>query len=259
MKQTKRFNRTPLKLPMTRTSEVARVRRQLQYHGWPRLQMALIVLLTGGAGFLASHALRLAGLDSMLLRYPLAVLLAYAVFLLLMWLWTRWCWDAVADGAAEVAGNGGGGSSSPRAGPSWGGSGGHSGGGGASASWAEASAPSITNTDDASLLEVADGEAGLPLLAVLGLLALVATVLLASIWVVWSAPVLMAELLVDAAIVGGLYRRMQGMGAQGWWRRCLSHTFWPLLGLVVFFTAFGWGAQQLAPDAVNLMQVVQAL
>lgn len=259
MKQTKRFNRTPLKLPMTRSSEVARARRQLQHHGWPRLQMALIVLLTGGAGFLASHALRLAGLDSMLLRYPLAVLLAYTVFLLLMWLWIRWRWDAVADGAAEVAGNGGGGGSSPRAGPSWGGSGGHSGGGGASASWAEASTPSIADADGASLLEVADGEAGLPLLAVLGLLALVATALLASVWVVWSAPVLMAELLVDAAIVGGLYRRMQGMGAQGWWRLCLSHTFWPLLGLVVFFAVLGWGAQQLAPEAVNLMQVVQAL
>lgn len=259
MKQTKRFNRTPLKLPMTRSSEVARARRQLQYHGWPRLQMALIVLLTGGAGFLASHALRLAGLDSMLLRYPLAVLLAYAVFLLLMWLWIRWRWDAVADGAAEIVGNGGGGGSSPRAGPSWGGSGGNSGGGGASASWAEASTPSIADADGESLLEVAGGEAGLPLLAVLGLLALVATVLLASVWVVWSAPVLMAELLVDAAIVGGLYRRMQGMGAQGWWRLCLSHTFWPLLGLVVFFAALGWGAQQLAPEAVSLMQVVQAL
>mgnify|MGYP006164326811 CR=1 FL=1 len=48
---------------------------------------------------------------------------------------------------AEQRGNGGGGGSSPRAGPSWGGSGGNSGGGGASASWAEASAPSITDTD----------------------------------------------------------------------------------------------------------------
>ncbi|MBK0012953.1 hypothetical protein [Stenotrophomonas sp. S41] len=259
MKQTKRFNRSPLKLPMTRSSEVARARRHLQHHGWPRLQMALIVLLTGGAGFLASHVLRLAGLDSMLLRYPLSVLLAYVVFLLLMWLWIRWRWDAVADGAAEVASNGGGGGSSPRTGPSWGGNGGHSGGGGASASWAEASTPSLTDTDGASLLEVADGEAGLPLLAVAGILALAAGVLLASAWVVWSAPVLMAELLVDAAIVGGLYRRMQGMGAQGWWQLCLSHTIWPLLGLLVFFAVLGWFAQQLAPDAVNLMQVVQAL
>ncbi|KAA8996765.1 hypothetical protein FJU31_12405 [Stenotrophomonas cyclobalanopsidis] len=44
MNQTKRFNREPLKLPMTRSSEVVRARRQLQYHGWPRLQMALMSL-----------------------------------------------------------------------------------------------------------------------------------------------------------------------------------------------------------------------
>ncbi|AWH44491.1 MULTISPECIES: hypothetical protein [Stenotrophomonas] len=260
MKRTRRFGGSALKLPMTRSSEVARARRQLQHQGWPRLQMALIVLLTGGAGFLASHVLRLAGLDSMLLRYPLAVLLAYAVFLLLMWIWIRWRWDAVADGAGDVASNAGGGGSTPRSGPSWGGNGGHSGGGGASASWGEASAASVMDSDGASLIDAAtEHEAGLPLLAVLGILALVASVLLASAWVVWSAPVLMAELLVDAAIVGGLYRRMQGMGAQGWWRLCLSHTFWPLLGLLVFFAGLGWVAQQLAPGAVSLMQVVQAL
>lgn len=258
MKQTRRFNRTPLKLPMTRSGEVARARRHLQHHGWPRLQMALIVLLTGGAGFLASHALRLAGLDSMLLRYPLAVLLAYAVFLLLMWIWIRWRWDSVADAADAAASNGGGGGA-PRGGPAWGGKGGHSGGGGASASWGEASAPSAMDSDGGSLLDAADGDAGLPLLAVAGIVALVAGVLLASAWVVWSAPVLMAELLVDAAIVGGLYRRMQGMGAQGWWRLCLSHTLWPLLGLLVFFALLGGFAQQLAPDAVSLMQVVQGV
>lgn len=258
MKPRKRFLPRPLKRPMTRGSEVARARRQLQHHGWPRLQMALIVLLTGGAGFLASYLLRLAGLDSMLLRYPLAVLLAYGVFLLLMWIWIRWRWDAVVDGVADVASSGGGGSP-PRSGPAWGGSGGHSGGGGASASWAEAPAASVMDSDAPALLEVADSEAGLPLLVVLGIVAIAASVLLASAWVVWSAPVLMAELLVDAAIVGGLYRRMQGMGAQGWWRLCLSHTIWPLLGLLVFFAALGWLAQELAPGAVNLMQVVRAL
>ena len=141
----------------------------------------------------------------------------------------------------------------------WTGSGGHSGGGGASASWGEAAASSSASADSASLLDVADGEAGLPLLAILGIMALVATVLVASAWVVWSAPVLMAELLVDAAIAGGLYKRMQGMQAQGWWRLCLSHTIWPLLGLLVFFAGLGWLAQQLAPDAVSLMQVFKAL
>jgi hypothetical protein len=244
--------RPPVSMPSSRSTEAMHARRQLQHRGWPRLQMALIVVLTGAAGFLASHVLRLAGMDAMLLRYPLAVLVAYGVFLLLMWLWIRWRWDAVADGL----GSGPGGGSSP--GSPWSGSGRHSGGGGASASWGESAASSSTSADSASLLDVADGEAGLPLLAVLGIIALVATVLLASVWVVWSAPVLMAELLVDAAIAGGLYKRMQGMQEQGWWRLCLSHTIWPLLGLLVFFAALGWLAQELAPGAVSLMQVFKA-
>lgn len=245
--------RPPVSLPSSRSTEAMHARRQLQHRGWPRLQMALIVVLTGAAGFLASHVLRLAGMDAMLLRYPLAVLMAYGVFLLLMWIWIRWRWDAVADGLSSGPGGGG----SP--GSPWSGSGGHSGGGGASASWGESAASSSTSADSTSLLDVADAEAGLPLLAVLGIIALVATVLLASVWVVWSAPVLMAELLVDAAIAGGLYKRMQGMQAQGWWRLCLSHTIWPLLGLLVFFAGLGWFAQELAPDAVSLMQVFKAL
>lgn len=247
------IGRPPVFLPSSRSTEAMRARRQLQHRGWPRLQMALIVVLTGAAGFLASHLLRLAGMDAMLLRYPLAVLMAYGVFLLLMWLWIRWRWDAVADGLSS--GPGGGGSQ----GSPWSGGGGHSGGGGASASWGESAASSSTSADSTSLLDVADGEAGLPLLAILGIIALVATVVLASVWVVWSAPVLMAELLVDAAIAGGLYKRMQGMQAQGWWRLCLSHTIWPLLGLLVFFAGLGWLAQELAPDAVSLMQVLEAL
>lgn len=249
-----RHGRQPVSLPGSRNAETMRARRQLQHHGWPRLQMALIVVLTGAAGFLASHVLRLAGMDAMLLRYPLAVLMAYGVFLLLMWIWIRWRWDAVADGLGSGPGGGGSHQGSP-----WSGSGGHSGGGGASASWGEAATSSSTSAGSTSLLDVADGEAGLPLLAILGIIALVATVLLASVWVVWSAPVLMAELLVDAAIAGGLYKRMQGMQEQGWWRLCLSHTIWPLLGLLVFFAGLGWLAQELAPGAVSLMQVFKAL
>ncbi len=100
---------------------------------------------------------------------------------------------------------------------------------------------------------------GLRLLAILGLVALVATVALAGVWVVWSAPVLMAELLVDAAIAGGLYRRMQGMQQQGWWRVCVSHTTWPLLGLLLFFAMPGGFAQELAPGATPLLQVIRTL
>lgn len=257
MKRTRFFARNPLKLPVNPAGELVRARQHLRERGWPRLQMTLIVALTGAAGFLASHLLRLAGIDAMLLRYPMAVLLAYGV--LLMWIWIRWRWDNVLDGLSPDVGSG---SPSPRGSAvesPWGGVGGRSGGGGASASWNESAQAGGGDAGELPLTGLAEDEAGLPLLAILGIVALVASVLLASVWVVWSAPVLMAELLVDAAIASGLYRRMQGMHEQGWWRVCVTHTIWPLLGLLLFFVVLGWLAQELAPDATHLLQVIQAL
>jgi len=257
MKRTRFFARNPLKLPVNPAGELVRARQHLRERGWPRLQMTLIVALTGAAGFLASHLLRLAGIDAMLLRYPMAVLLAYGV--LLMWIWIRWRWDNVLDGLSPDVGSG---SPSPRGSAvesPWGGVGGRSGGGGASASWNESAQAGGGDAGELPLTGLAEDEAGLPLLAILGIVALVASVLLASVWVVWSAPVLMAELLVDAAIASGLYRRMQGMHEQGWWWVCVTHTIWPLLGLLLFFVVLGGLAQELAPDATHLLQVIQAL
>jgi hypothetical protein len=247
----------PLLLPLTRGTEIERARQQLQRGGSPRLQMAVIVLFTGVAGLLASHLLRMGGIDTMLLRYPLAVLLAYATFLLLMWAWLRWRGDVVADAMIPDVG-GLGGFSMPGAGLDWFGGGGRSGGGGASGTWGQAVGSGSGASED-TVLDLADGDAGVPILAVLAFVALVATAVVAASWVIWSAPVLMAELLVDAAIAGGLYRRMQGMQAQGWWRLCLAHTFWPLLGVLLFFAALGWVAQEIAPHANTLMDVLQTL
>ena len=58
--------------------------------GFPRIQMFILVSLTGLAGFGASVAMALgAGVDSMALRYLLAMGIAYIVFLLLLWVWLR--------------------------------------------------------------------------------------------------------------------------------------------------------------------------
>ena len=54
---------------------------------WPRLAMSVIVIATGGFGALASWAMLLGGLDQMWLRYPLALLVAWGGFLILVRLW----------------------------------------------------------------------------------------------------------------------------------------------------------------------------
>jgi len=68
---------------------VLRIQRRLERVSYPRLQMTLIVALTAGSGLLASFLLLDAGVDAMALRYPLAVAIAYAAFLLLLWAWLR--------------------------------------------------------------------------------------------------------------------------------------------------------------------------
>ena len=242
---------------LSRVSEIARTRHALERTGWPRLQMSLIMLVTGAVGFLCSFALLSAGTDSMLVRYPIAISVAYGAFLLQMWIWLRWRDDLV--DAIDLPGD-----ASLRHGTGrsagWSGTGGHAGGGGASASWSpNVSSPgSSGHSAGVDVLEAAGDEAGLPLVAALALGAVALTCLIAAGWVVWTAPALMAELIVDAAIAGGLYRRMQGAQAEGWWWLCIRHTFWPFVGVLFFFLTIGVTAQWLAPQASTLMQVVQA-
>src|ERR1041384_7449317 len=84
-------------MPPTRTGKrvrasgterrVERVRRLLMRRGLPRVLMSLILAATGAAGFLVSFALLHMGVTRMWLRYPVAVLAAYGVFLFLLRVW----------------------------------------------------------------------------------------------------------------------------------------------------------------------------
>ena len=73
----------------TRSSEIKLAKRRLELNSYPRLQMTLMVMLTGAAGMAASYALLKGGVQMMALRYPLALRIAYIVFLVLLYLWLR--------------------------------------------------------------------------------------------------------------------------------------------------------------------------
>ena len=53
----------------------------------PRVQMSLILAATGAAGFVASFVMLHLGVWRMWVRYPLAVLFAYGVFIVLLRVW----------------------------------------------------------------------------------------------------------------------------------------------------------------------------
>ncbi|UJB21287.1 MULTISPECIES: hypothetical protein [Lysobacter] len=216
--------------------EVSRLRAYLERAHWPRLQMSLIVLVTGAIGFLASYWMLNSGLQAMWLRYPLAAGLAYLAFMVLLWTWARThgrdFWDNfdLPDFGSGSNSSGSGGYS-----PQWQSGGGQSGGG----DWSPAEA-----LDDAVWVLVA--------------LAIAAVALLAMGWVIWIAPGLMAELLLDVALAGGLYRRLRRIESRHWLSTVLRRTALPFLGVALIAGLAGYAGAHYAPGADSIGDVIAA-
>ncbi len=263
--------RRALELPRSRNEAVARLRRDLQVHGWPRSQMTLLVSLTGASGLLASFLLLQAGMSNMALRYPMSLLVAYGVFFLLLWLWLRtraedWS-DAPDPGVGfpdlspdmtTASGHG-----TP---PFSSGGGGNFGGGGASASFDAPArvnpllqSPQLPSNDgfaDASgsdsfgeLGSAADVAEAEELVIPLLVIALAMGLALSSFYVIYSAPTLLAELLLDGALSATLYRCLRGIERRHWVATALRKTVLPFVLTGLLLVGAGWGLQSVAPGA----------
>ncbi|MCB1917067.1 MAG: hypothetical protein KDG52_15290 [Rhodocyclaceae bacterium] len=256
---------------LARRAHVLKIRRRLEQESFPRLQMGLVVTLTGVAGLLASFVMLRAGIDAMVVRYPLAVVCAYLAFLLLLWLWLR---TRAADWVdAGLSANPGPGleprpGSPPFAGepaqvPPWQAEGGAFGGGGASGHFGDASAvveagSASEDGADLSAASLSEGlgdadEFAVPFAALLLLVGMV----LASFYVVWIAPVLFAELLVDGTLSYGLYRCLR-RGDRHWLRSAWRRTWLPFLLTAIFAALVGMALGEIAPGTRSLGEVVQS-
>jgi hypothetical protein len=240
-----------------RREEVERVRGALLRAHWPRLQMMIIVSLTGATGFVTSVALLHFHLDALWLRYPLAVAAAYLVFLFLLWCWLRLRGDDLFD-AVDIPGPGSGSSpaSGSGSGKSFEGGGGHSGGGGASGQFEGSPVASEGGGDGGAL---SDATAGFDLdIGEAAVLLVVLAALLAGAWfaigVVWVAPDLFAELVIDAALAGGLYRRLRGIRGDHWLRTAFRLTAWRFASVAFFFCVAGFAIHLHSPEAKSIGQ-----
>lgn len=235
---------------LARKDEVRRLRHYLLQSSYPRLQMCLLVVLTSAAGLLASLLLLSGGMTTMALRYPLAVSMAYLVFLGLLWLWMRTTWDEYVDlpdvgnliptrrneachsnaqtnaGRETFAGD------YPN-------------------SAADAGGGVLDSID-----VVAVDEFVIPLALLAVLVAVCASLVVVLVSVVWSAPALFAELLFDGVLAAGLYRRLRRADAQHWLQAALRHTFWPFVLAAVFAAAAGFALQYFVPGATTLSQAL---
>ncbi|MDP2784622.1 MAG: hypothetical protein Q8O38_08525 [Sulfurimicrobium sp.] len=237
-----------------RFKEIQRLRQNLERDGFPRLQMFLLVSITSGAGFLASFLLLRFGLDTMWLRYLAALGGAYAVFLFLLWLWLRTRTEDYSD-FPDISNLPSGRSGSS---PEYSGKGGDFGGGGASGRFDGAHESASSSSDfDAPVGEALDVVSGADEFALpLAALALFAALVLSSFWVVYIAPALFAELLVDGVLAASLYRRLRGLETRHWLETALRRTFWPFVLTALMVAGCGWAMQLYSPEAHTIGQVI---
>ena len=221
-----------------RQTEINRLRSKLERTGFPRLKMLFIVAITGGAGFLASYLMLRCCVTSMAVRYPLAIAIAYVVFLFLLWLWMRTSPEDYLD-IPDLPGM-----PSP---------------GGRSASAECPESPAAMPDDGGGVVsEAIDAVTGADEFAIpLAVLLVIGALLFSSLWIVYSAPTLFAELLVDGVLSASLYRRLRGLETQHWLKTAVSRTILPFVIAAAVSGVCGMVLQSYVPSAHSLGDVMR--
>lgn len=260
----------------SRSHLVSSLKARIEKDGYPRLQMMLMVLMTGLIGFLSSFILLHSGMQTMWLRYLCAFGIAYIGFIGLLRVWLVTQREQVADVAEAVLDLA---YYSSRPSSSSGdaiasvnqssGQGGDFAGAGASASFDQAGNPpealidlsEAGNTASAgssgsggigdTLSGVGDAD---DLVIPLAIAAFVLALLLSTLYVVYSAPMLLAELSVDFLLATGLYRRLKRIPETAWLGTAIKKTIWPFLITALVISASGWVLQNSAPGANTLSE-----
>jgi hypothetical protein len=235
---------------------------------FPRLHMVLILALAAVGAFLTSATLVALGLGSMGVRYALAVVGGYLFFLSFVRVWiayqTRnWSFGrrkqpagsrSFDPGHVELPDLSALGDWSGPAEAGFSGGGGAFGGAGSSGSFDGGGASEGSSSGVLDGVGGGDGEGVVIVIAAVALLG----GLIALGFVVYSSPILLAEVLLDVAVVGALYRKNQRHERGHWAAGVLSRTYKPALVLAVFAAIFGFATQSLAPEQRTLGAVLEA-
>ncbi len=218
----------------------------LQGRFFLRVHMSLILIGTFLAGLAATKLLLMVGVVSLALRYVLAVCAAYLVFLALIKLWLiyvradRTGIDLSADGLDWL--------DVPSVGAEELDPGGGFGGGGATGAWGNA-APVKSGGSSSSFDLSLDGDEWL---VVILFLALVLSLLLVGVYIIYTAPALLAEAAFEALLAGTLVRRAKRIERTGWVGAVWRATVWPFLLIVALSGGLGWAVKKQCPEATRL-------
>lgn len=227
------------------------IRRRFIASGYPRLVVLVFVVLAGLAAFGFSTALFRLGVEHMGYRYLAATAVGYGVFMLLLAMWIelqrrpdrRRDFDVVyLPGGLPDAGT---------TGVEF--SGGSSGGAGASGSWEGPDVADI-NVD----LDVVDADEAWPAVVAIAVAAVVLLGgLIALFYVVYYAPLLLAEVALDAALVTGIYRKLRKQDTRNWFGSAVRRTWQPALIIAACLFVIGVVVQWAMPNARTLGDVLR--
>ena len=255
----------------------------LRDHGSPRLVMSMMLASTIGCGFITSIALHRIGLGAPIVRYPLAVLAGWAVFLTLVsvWVWWQRRENVRAGERADIerssvlggksspdwfggVGSSGSSSSAASGGSSLSSGGGRFGGGGASDSFADGPSDGLASgggggggsgggSKGGNWGFDLDGDGDFVVLLI-GIVVVAAAVLGVVFYAVYSAPTFFAELLIDGGVGTWLYKRADVVNRPDWLSTAVRRSVWPVVVLVLMFVGLALTMQHVAPSATTLGQ-----
>jgi hypothetical protein len=252
--------------------------------------MSLLLTISGGAAFLVAFGLLHAGVVSMAVRYGAAAIVGYVLILCMfrLWLWAAvrraaigrresdtTLVDAVLDNLSEIAlpepgsahdvSGGGGGFGGGGGGTSWGGGNpagpGHGFSSTGQARHATSSRHFFSSAHHGGSGSSPGGDGGFGLdfdldlddawIIVIPIIAAVA-IGVVVIGVVWTAPTLFAELLLDALVGAGIYRGLRRWETSYWLESAVRRTRWAAAAVIVIAIAAGYLIQHFAPAAVSI-------
>jgi hypothetical protein len=244
--------------------------------------MSLMLASTVGCGFLASMTMHRLGVTAPLIRYPIVVLIAWAVFLFLVGVWVWWYrrasaqyvesrdigdqppvrWSDIANGDAPAM------TTTPT-----------SSGRNLIAGMTAESATNPVRASDTTAHPIATGmtatsprrasggswsldldgdDAGFAFL-LLAVIAVAFAVLGVAFYAVYSAPTFFAELLIDGGVGTWLYKRMGVAPSSDALALAVKRSAWPVAILVALFVVLALAMRYVAPEATTLGEAWHAV
>jgi hypothetical protein len=253
--------------------------------------MSAMLLATVLAGLATSRILAAIGLRIFSIRYALAVIVAYAVFVGSVKLWLLYIGFCAAVAKRRSGSSSGsdwfdcfnfsGGGTSSSSSSSGGGSmfsegGGKFGGGGASGSWGSpqpnantmvpaflSSSKQGSSSSSKSSSKGGGGGGGSDdlgeLILVVLIIALVVAVIATFIWLIWAAPAILSEAAFNAVLAGALAKHAHSASHGSWIGSIIKKTRIAFALILVLAILVGWWAQKYCPAANKLSEAVHCV